>query len=44
MNIGNSVEWDVDGSVGAKVGRCNNDRLDSDVNAEVGSCDGEGVE
>ena len=37
MNTGNSVDWDVDGTVGARVGRCNNGRLDSDVNDEVGS-------
>ena len=44
MNIVNSVDWGVDGSVGDKFGRCNNDRLDSDIHDEVGSCDGEGVE
>ena len=44
MNIDNSVDWDVDGTVGAKVGKCNNRRVDSDVNYEVGSCDGEVVE
>ena len=44
MNIGNSVDWDVDGSVGAKFGRCNNGRVDIYFNDEVGSCDGEGVE
>ena len=42
-NISNSVDWDVDGSVGAKVGVCNNVRLDSDVNDQVGSSDVEGV-
>ena len=43
MNINDSVYWDVDRSVGAKVGRENNYRIESGVGDEVGSDYGEGV-
>ena len=43
MNIFNSVDWYVDGSVGAKVDRGNNGGVDIAVDDEVGSGDGEGV-
>ena len=39
MKIGNSVDWVVYISVGAKVGRDNNDKVDSDVGSESGSGD-----
>ena len=41
MNIGNSLGWDGDRSVGAKVVTGNNDRVDIDVDAEVGIGDEE---
>ena len=43
MNICNSVDWDVDRSVGAKVGRVNNGGIESDIDAKSGSSNGEGV-
>ena len=43
MKIDYSVYWDVDISVGAKVGRGIYVRVDSDVGAEVGSVDVERV-
>ena len=36
MKIDDSVDWDVDISVGDKVGRGNNGGVDSDVGDEVG--------
>ena len=44
MNILNILYWDSGISVGAKVGRGSNIRVDSDADSEFGSSDGEGVE
>ena len=44
MNIGNSVCWVIDISVGAKVDRVNSGGLDIYVGDEVVSGDVEGVE
>ena len=44
MNIYDTVYWDVDRSVDAKVGRVKNIVVDSYVGFEVGSGDDEGVE
>ena len=39
MNIDYSVDWDVDRIFGAKVGRVDGGRVDSDVCVRVESCD-----
>ena len=39
MNIGNSVDWEVDMCVSDTVGRGDNGRVYSTVDDEVGSCD-----
>ena len=41
MNIGNSIYWGVERSVGAKVVRGVDVETDSDFGAKVGSGDGE---
>ena len=43
MNIDDSVDWHVDISIGDKVGRSNNDGVDSDFGDEVGIGYVEGV-
>ena len=41
--IYDSLGWDVDRSISAEVGRCDNGRADSDVGDKVGRGDGEVV-
>ena len=43
MNIVNSVYWYVERIVGAKVGRCNDCGVDSDIYIKVVNGDDEGV-
>ena len=43
MNIGNSVDWDVDRSSGAKVGIVNNGGIYRDIDDKYGSGDVEVV-
>ena len=43
MNIYDSLGWDVDRSISAEVGRCDDGRVDSDVGDKVGRGDGEVV-
>ena len=43
MKIDDSVDWDIDRTVGAGVVRGNIGRVDYHVGAEVGSSDGEEV-
>ena len=44
MNIDDSVDWDVDRSVGAEFGRVNNGGAGRDFGAEFRRSDGKGVE